>query len=127
MDNRVVRRAPDGKLIAGSVLNPGGRPRAAIEDVREILGQHKEEIVETLLQLMRSGDEAIRLAAVKEGFDRLLGRAPLSVDNTNTKIEHSIQELYLTAIQAANAEPDPCAPVDVTPVPDAGNGASTEW
>jgi hypothetical protein len=125
MDNRVVRRAPDGKLLAGSVLNPGGRPRAAIEDVREILGQHKEEIVETLLQLMRSNDEAIRLAAVKEGFDRLLGRAPMSVDTTSTKtIEHNIQQLYLRAVIAANQEPPP---TDITAVPEASNGATTEW
>jgi hypothetical protein len=122
MENPVVRRAPDGKLLAGSVLNPGGRPRAAIEAVREILGQHQEEIVATLLELMRSDDEAIRLAAVKEGFDRLLGRAPLSVDSTSTKVEHSIQQLYLTAVQAANRHPDPRASV-----PDAGNSITIEW
>jgi hypothetical protein len=127
MENPLVRRAPDGKLLAGSVLNPGGRPRAAIESVRELLDQHKEELVDTLLQLMRSDDEAIRLAAVKEGLDRLLGRAPLSVDSTSAKVEHNIQQLYLTAVQAANRQPDPGAPIDVTLAPDAGSGAATEW
>jgi hypothetical protein len=126
MQTNMVRRAPDGKLLAGSVLNPGGRPRAAIEAVREILGQHQEEIVGTLLELMRSDDEAIRLASVKEAFDRLLGRAPLAVDSTSTKVEHTIQELYLTALKAANEQPDAGAPIDVT-LPDAGNGATTEW
>ena len=43
MNMPVVRRAPDGKLLAGSCLNPGGRPKAAIEEVREILGRHKEK------------------------------------------------------------------------------------
>jgi hypothetical protein len=128
MESPVVRRAPDGKLLAGSVLNPGGRPKAAIEAVRELLGQHQEEIVATLLELMRSDDEAIRLAAVKEGFDRLLGRAPLSVDSTSTsRVEHDIGMLYLTALKAANEMPDPRAPVDVTPVPDARNCATTDW
>jgi hypothetical protein len=54
------------------------------------VGQHKEELVDSLLRLMRSDDEAIRLRAVKEGFDRLLGRAPLSVDSTSTKIDQNI-------------------------------------
>jgi hypothetical protein len=75
---------------------------------------------------MRSDDEAVRLAAVWEGFDRLLGSAPLSVDSTSTKIEHNIQQLYLTAVQEANRLPDPRAPVDVTPAADAGDGA-VEW
>src|SRR6516164_4097367 len=114
MNTHLVRRAPDGKLLAGSVLNPGGRPRAAIEEVREILGQHKDELVDTLLQLLRSDDEAIRLAAVKEGFDRLLGKAPIAVDSTSTStriIENNIQALYLSAVQQANQRPPP---VDVT-------------
>jgi hypothetical protein len=128
MNTHLVRRAPDGKLLAGSVLNPGGRPRAAIEEVREILGQHKDELVDTLLQLLRSDDEAIRLAAVKEGFDRLLGKAPLAVDSTSSsRVEHDIGMLYLTALKAANEMPDCRAPVDVAPAPDAGNGGAIEW
>jgi hypothetical protein len=129
MNMPVVRRAPDGKLLAGSCLNPGGRPKAAIEEVREILGRHKEELVATLLQLMKSDDEGIRLAAVKEAFDRVLGRAVQSMDTTSTRttlVEHSIQQLYLSAVREVNRQPDPRAPVDVTPVPDAGNGA-IEW
>jgi hypothetical protein len=74
---------------------------------------------------MKSSDEGIALAACKEMLDRLLGRPPLSMDSTNTKIEHSIQQLYLT-LKAANEQPDPGALVDAT-LPDAGNGATTEW
>jgi hypothetical protein len=66
MDTPAVRRASDGRLLpGGGSLNPGGRPVGNIEAVREILARHQEEIVDTLLQLMRSDDEAIRLAAVK--------------------------------------------------------------
>jgi hypothetical protein len=125
MNMPMVKRAPDGKLLAGSILNPGGRPVSNIQEIREILAGHKEELVDTLLQLMRSDDEAIRLAAVKEAFDRLLGRAVQSLDTTSTRttlVEH-VQQLYLTAVQRANRQ---LPPIDVTPVPDAGNGA-TEW
>ena len=128
MDTPLVKRAANGTLLPGSCLNPGGRPRAAIEEVREILSQHKDELVDTLLQLLRSDDEAIRLAAVKEGFDRLLGKAPLAVDSTSSsRVEHDIGMLYLTALKAANEMPDCRAPVDVAPAPDAGNGGAIEW
>jgi hypothetical protein len=123
MNMPVVRRAPDGKLLAGSILNPAGRPANTIQQVREILGQHKEELVDTLLELVRSDDDAIRLAAVKEAFDRLLGKAVQSTDTANASIENNIQMLYLAAVQRANQQPPP---IDVTPAPDARNSA-TEW
>jgi hypothetical protein len=53
-----------------------------------------------------------------------LGRAPLSVDSTSTKVEHNIQQLYL---QAPNRQPDPRVSIDVTAAPHAGNGATIEW
>jgi hypothetical protein len=132
MNTHMVRRAPDGKLLAGSVLNPGGRPRAAIQEVREILEEHKEKFIDTLFELMGSDDEWVKLAALKEGFDRMLGRAPMSVDTTSTKtVEQRIQQLYLAAVIEANSRPDPrtveaSAVTDVTPEPDAGN-SSIEW
>jgi hypothetical protein len=73
---------------------------------------------------MRSETEGIRLGAVKEAFDRLLGRAPLSVDSTSTKYEQSVQKLYLDAVIRANAEPPPVR--DGIAMPD-GDSADTEW
>jgi hypothetical protein len=127
-DTPLVQRAPNGTLLPGSRLNPGGKPRSALSEVQEALAEHSGELVDRLLELTRSPDPAIRLAALKESFDRLVGRAPMSVSTTNTRhIETSIQQLYLTAVMRANAEPDPRAPVDVTLPPDAGNGTSIEW
>jgi hypothetical protein len=56
---------------AGSRLNPGGRPQGVIEDVRERLGPYTPEFVAG--DLVRSPNEATRLAAIREFFDRLLG------------------------------------------------------
>jgi hypothetical protein len=48
-----------------------------IQEVRELLGEHKQEFVNALLQLLRSEDEAIRLGAIKEGSIGSSGRLPL--------------------------------------------------
>ena len=124
--NEIVKRNALGHPVAGGPsLNPGGRPRGAIQEVRELLGQHKQMFVEELLRLVRSDDEAIRLAALKEAFDRLLGKAAIAINDSEAEARatEAIQQLYLTAVQEANRRP---APIDVTPVPDAGDGA-TEW
>ena len=124
--NEIVRRNALGHpLPGGPSLNAGGRPRGAIQEIRGLLGQHKQMFVEELLRLVRSDDEAIRLAALKEAFDRLLGKAPIAIDDTvaEDRAKEAIQQLYLTALQAANRPSDP---IDVTPVPDARDGA-TEW
>jgi hypothetical protein len=128
MNASLVKRAPDGKLLPGSILNPGGRPRSEIERVRELLGQHRDEIVGTLMQLIRSDDEAIRLAAVKEAFDRMLGKAPIAADVTTTKFD--LGAAYLAALKLANLPPAEAA-IDVTPAPDVPAGvecnSTTEW
>jgi hypothetical protein len=119
VSEHVVKRGPRGHLLPGSVLNPGGRPRTEIERMRELLGQHRDEFVETLLQLVRSQNEQTRLAAVQVAFDRLLGKAPLAVDTTVAKVD--LGALYLAAVQAANGLP-PNDPIDITPAPDAPAG-----
>jgi hypothetical protein len=58
-------------------------------------------------------------------LDRLLGRAPLSVDTTSTsRVEHDIRALYLRAVIAANQEP---LPTNITAAPETSSGATTEW
>jgi hypothetical protein len=112
MSGPVVKRAPNGHLLPGSVLNPGGRPRGAIEDVRERLGPHTQEFVTALVELARSPNETTRLAAIREAFDRLLGKPPVAVDTTVAKLD--IGALYLQAVKAANLSPGEAA-IDVTP------------
>jgi hypothetical protein len=53
MNNELVRRDAHGHLLPGSRLNPGGRPRNVVEDVRERLAPHSEEFVDALVQLVR--------------------------------------------------------------------------
>jgi hypothetical protein len=101
MSNALVKRDANGHSLPGSRLNPGGRPRGVIEDVRERLGPYTSEFVAALVVLVRSPNEATRLAAIREFFDRLLGKLPVAVAVDNT-VEHDIRELYLTALIAAN-------------------------
>jgi hypothetical protein len=109
MSNAVVKRDAYGHLLPGSRLNPGGRPRSVIEDVRERLGPYTPEFVAALVELVRSPNEAIRLAAIREALDRLLGKPAVAVAVNNT-VEHDIRQLYLKAVMAANQEPRPDAP-----------------
>ena len=47
-------------------------------------------------------------------------------DEAPSPVIASIQQLYLQAVVGAQKAPDPRVPIDVTPVPDARDGA-TEW
>jgi hypothetical protein len=125
MNGPTVRRAANGRLLPGSVLNVGGRPRGAIEEVRELLGPHTPAFVAALVELARSPNEATRLAAIREAFDRLLGRAPVSVDTTVQKLD--IGQLWVEAAKLANAPPTiDATPLADEPVADQPN-ATVEW
>jgi hypothetical protein len=96
-----AQRDPRGRLLPGAPsLNPGGRPRGAIEEVRGRLGPHTAEFCAALVELLRSPNEATRLAAVREFFDRTLGKPAIAVDSTVTRVD--MQALYLQAVKAAN-------------------------
>jgi hypothetical protein len=106
MKSTVVLRAPDGRLLPGTAaVNPAGRPVGRIEEMRQLLAAHQDEIVATLLSLLRSKDQDVQLAAAREMLDRLLGKAPIAVDSTSTKFDY--QAMFLGALQAANREPNP--------------------
>jgi hypothetical protein len=106
-------RARNGHFLPGSVHNPGGRPRSEIERVRELLGPNVPETVERLVALTRSKDEKVSIAAIEIFFDRLLGKAPVSVDQTVQKFDHTAA--YLAALQAVNAPTLDLTPTDTTP------------
>lgn len=114
MSEAPVKRDACGHLLPGSRLNPGGRPRGVIEDVRERLGPYTAEFCAALAELVRSPNEATRLAAIREAFDRLLGKPPIAVDSTVSKVD--IGALYLQAMQQVNrAKRPPDDAIDVTP------------
>jgi hypothetical protein len=112
MSDAPVKRDACGHLLPGSRLNPGGRPRGVIEEVRGRLGPHTAEFCAALVELARSPNEGTRLAAIREFFDRMLGKPPVAVDTTVTKVD--IGQLYLQAVKEANRPP-----IDVTPNPQA--------
>ena len=130
MNGLTIQRDTSGRLLPGSRLNPGGRPRATIEDIRERLLPYMAESVETLVELMRSPNGHLRLAAIREYYDRIAGKPPVAVDTTVTNdIGANIQALYLQAVQAANQPPSEAA-IDVTPPaeqPDQINGTPDKW
>jgi hypothetical protein len=85
-EHALIRRGAGGRLLPGGpALNPGGRPRGVIEDVCERLGPYTAEFCAALVDLKRSRNEATRLAAIREFFDRLLGKPAIAVDTTVTK------------------------------------------
>jgi hypothetical protein len=129
MNAPTVRRAADGKLLPGFAnLNPGGRPRGVIEEVRERLGPHTAEFCAALVELARSPNEATRLAAIREFFDRMLGKPPIAVDSTVTTV--NLGQMYLEALKAANSPPAEAA-IDITPSADEPadqiNSTTDEW
>ena len=96
-----VRRAPNGHLLPGASLNPGGRPRTAIETARAQLMPQLPLFLERLAELTQSSNETIRLQALREIFDRLLGRSAVFVDTTHTRVD--VGAMYLAALKRANS------------------------
>ena len=104
MSTPAVRRAPNGHLLPGASLNPGGRPRTAIETARAQLMPQLPLFLERLAELTQSSNETIRLQALREILDRLLGKPPVAIDATHTKLD--VGQLYLAALKRANGVVD---------------------
>jgi len=100
----VPARRPNGTMMPGAVLNPGGRPRNAIEQLREKYMHRLPELFDGLIELTKSDSENIRLQALREIFDRLLGKPAVFVDATHTRVD--IGQLYLAALKRANGVVD---------------------
>lgn len=126
MNALVVARRADGTLLPGSKLNSSGRPISAIAEVRALLGEHAPQIVDTLLALLSSEDERVRLAAVSVALDRLCGRPAPAVDvDASQTWAASVQQLYLRAVIEANRNHT----IDITPAPEERQTADPgeEW
>ena len=95
-----VARGPDGRILPGHSGNPAGRPKGAISEFRAFFDPHMPEVAQTLLALLHSPSESIRLSACREILDRMLGRAAIAIDATHTKVD--IGQLYLAALKRAN-------------------------
>ena len=97
----VPARRANGQLIGGQgSLNPLGRPANAIASLRERYLPRVDELMEGLFELAHSPNEMVRLAAIREILDRLLGKPPVAIDTTVAKVD--IGEMYLQALRRAN-------------------------
>jgi hypothetical protein len=99
-----VQRDEKGHLLPGARLNPGGRPLGALDAFRSRFNPRMPEIAEALLELSKSPNESIRLQAIREILDRLLGKPAISVDTTHTRVD--VAQLYLRALKQANGVTD---------------------
>jgi hypothetical protein len=79
--------------------NPGGRT-GALAEVRALLKPNAALYVERLNQLVRDQDPAIALAALREAFDRLLGKSVQSVESDvrTLNVTDTIREMYLAVV-----------------------------
>ena len=100
--NAPIPRRANGTVMPGYTANPGGRPKTAIETARAQLLPRLSLYLERLDDLTLSDNENVRLGAIKEILDRLLGKAAVFVDTTNTRLD--IGQLYLDALRRANSE-----------------------
>jgi hypothetical protein len=64
---------------------------------------HAGRYVEALHRLLDDPDPSIRLAALREAFDRLLGKPVASIEQDVRTLD--IGQLYLEAVKAVNAAP----------------------
>ena len=82
-------RSANGQFPKGQSGNPGGRPRDE-QKVAELARSYTREAIETLAELMRSGnDERLRGTAAQALLDRGWGKPKVAVvaDNAGTYIE----------------------------------------
>ena len=110
--NALTRR-PNGTMLPGHTANRGGRPAHSIASIRERYLPRLDELMEELVELAtNSKSEMVRLAAIREFLDRMLGKAPVAIDTTVAKVD--IGQLYLSALRRANG------------LDDSGNSIKTE-
>jgi hypothetical protein len=81
-------------------LNPGGRPRNAIEELRAKYSHRLPEFMDRLIELSKSPNETIQLQAIRELLDRLIGKPVAVVESTHTRVD--IASLYLQALKQVN-------------------------
>ena len=89
MVNLTKARSPNGRFPKGRSGNPGGRPRDE-QKIAELARSYTREAIETLAELMRSGnDERVRGTAAQALLDRGWGKPKVEVvaDGAGSYIE----------------------------------------
>ena len=80
-EGRVIKIA---KFVKGVSGNPGGRPKT-IPEVKEILKAASPDAVRTLVELLNSEKDSIRLAAAQDILNRTQGK-PLQMQDINMDV-----------------------------------------
>jgi len=74
-ENSEITAVPGRPFQRGQSGNPGGRPRV-VGELRSLARQHAPAAIEELARLaMKAKSESVRVAAIRELFDRGYGRA----------------------------------------------------
>jgi hypothetical protein len=98
--NALTRR-PNGTMLPGHTANKGGRPAHSIASIRERYLPRLDELMEELVELAtNSKSEMVRLAAIREFLDRMLGKAPVAIDTTVAKFD--FPAFYLESLKRVN-------------------------
>jgi hypothetical protein len=119
--NAPVQRQRDdlGHFLPGVSGNPTGRPKV-VEEIRALARAHAPAALAKVVALIDHADARVAFAAAKEILDRVYGRPVQAVEAEVTKLDAT--KLYLEALRRANGLVS--EPIDVTPAPDAPDGAS---
>ena len=72
-------RGPEGRFPKGVSGNPGGQPKG-LRELRAKLREHADEMVDALLETIRSGTGSTRLEANKVGLAYVYGKPPDGFD-----------------------------------------------
>jgi len=80
------------KFEKGKSGNPNGRPPGTTtKKIAEELRAHLPKAIETLLQLMDSETDSVRLKAATEVLDRVYGKpAPVQPEETSSQLERIV-------------------------------------
>ena len=102
-------RQPNGRYLPGATGNAGGRPKTA-PDVRAALAAGSLAAAQRLVELVKSEDERVALAASMALLDRVLGKAPASIEVTSAPAEadwdrmrQAVASLTLQHLEAIHA------------------------
>ena len=102
MNAPVPARRRNGQLIGGrGSLNPAGRPRISIGQLRETYAHKLPILFDRLFWIAtHATSERVQIAAISELLDRLLGKPQVTIEATHTSV--SVAELYKAAMLKAS-------------------------
>src|SRR6516225_6160578 len=103
MNVPALARRRNGQLIGGrGSLNPAGRPRISIGQLRETYAHKLPILFDRLFWIAtHATSERVQIAAISELLDRLLGKPQVTIEATHTSV--SVAELYKAAMLKAFA------------------------